>query len=115
MKRSALAESALVISLLCAVCAWSGDDDLKPWEKLGISQTEWIMIRDNRISEDKVQVLLRSGIGIGEYVAKPWKELGLTERAWIAKRRSGLTNYDIELEAKENSTTWKTDSKSVLK
>ena len=39
----------------------------------------------------------------------------MTEREWIAKRRSGLTSYDIELEAKESSKTWKTDSKSVLK
>jgi hypothetical protein len=60
------------------------------------------MIQDNKISLDKVQALLSTGISIGEYIKKPWMELGLTESEWIKKRRAGLTTYDIELEMKTN-------------
>jgi hypothetical protein len=115
MKISALVKLALVACFCSAFSAWCGDDELKPWEKLGISQTEWRMINDNHISEDKVREILTSGIGIGEYIAKPWQSLGLTESNWIDKRRSGLTSYDIELESKPIHRNWKGDSKSTMK
>jgi hypothetical protein len=89
-------------------------DDLKPWEKFGLSQTEWKMILDNRIPEAKIHELLQAGIGIGEYVARPWEKLGLSEREWIAKRRSGLTNYDIELEAGAYRRSAATDSNKSI-
>ena len=115
MNRSTIVMFALFSCLCCAAGAWGADDELKPWEKLGISQTEWKMIGDNHISEKKVNEILAAGIGVGEYVGKPWKSLGLTEREWINKRRSGLTSYDIELEAKPSRQDWKADSKSTLK
>jgi hypothetical protein len=70
-------------------------EEISPWEKLGLSKTEWIMIQDNKIPDEKVEELLKAGIGIGEYVNKPWVNLGMSEEKWINKRRSGLTNDDI--------------------
>jgi hypothetical protein len=102
-----------LMGCLCLVFAVFGQDDLKPWEKYGLSQSEWKTIQDNKISLDKVQVLLSAGIPIGEYSKKPWKELGLTENEWIKKRRAGLSSYDIELEAKLHRPSWKVDPNSV--
>lgn len=78
-------------------------DDLPPWERLGLSLTEWKLIQDNNMPMSKVEHLLRCGIGIGEYFAKPWEKLGISESKWIALRRSGLSSYDIELEVRESS------------
>ena len=75
-------------------------DDNKPWERLGLSLTEWKLIQDNNMPMSKVETLLKDGIGIGEYFNKPWERLDMTETKWIAKRRSGLTSYDIELEVR---------------
>jgi hypothetical protein len=71
-------------------------DEISPWEKLGISKTEWIMIQDNNIPMNKVAELLGAGIGIGEYVEKPWIGLNMNESKWISKRRLGLTNDEIK-------------------
>lgn len=99
-----------VLMFLCLAFASSfGQSDVRPWEKYGLSQSEWKLVQDNNISMDKVQTLLSAGISIGEYCKKPWKGLGLTEGEWIEKRRAGLTAYDIELEAKSKHR-FKTDS-----
>lgn len=75
-------------------------DDTRPWERLGLSITEWNMIQDNHLPMKKVEELLKAGIGISEYFDQPWIKIDLSEGQWIAKRRNGLTSYDIELEAK---------------
>lgn len=82
-------------------------DDPRPWERLGLSLTEWKLITDNNMPMSKVESLLKDGIGISEYFEKPWEPLGMTEAKWIAKRRSGLTNYDIEQQVRmaNNDTT----------
>lgn len=89
-----------------------GQDENKPWEKLGLSQTEWRMITDNNMSMSKVEQLLKDGISIGEYFQKPWESLKMTEDRWIKKRRSGLTSYDIELGAQRDEKGWKKELKS---
>jgi hypothetical protein len=88
-----------------------GQDENKPWEKLGLSQTEWRMITDNNISMSKVEQLLKNGISIGEYSQKPWEPLRMSEENWVKKRRSGLTSYDIELEAQHDAENWKMEVK----
>jgi hypothetical protein len=102
MKRNAGCTGfAGVLMFLClALASFGQGSDARPWEKYGLSQTEWKMIQENHISRDKVQMLLSAGISLGEYCKKPWTGLGLTEGDWIEKRRAGLTSYDIELEAK---------------
>lgn len=71
-------------------------DDSRPWERLGLSLTEWKLIQDNGMPMDMVEKLLKDGIGISEYFSKPWEACNISESEWIEKRRSGLTNYDIE-------------------
>lgn len=93
----------LLFNYLC-----SAQDESRPWEKLGLSQTEWRLINENDISMAKLEQLLKSGISVGEYIQKPWEPLGMSEEKWIKKRRSGLTSYDIELEATMGTTQeWK--------
>lgn len=94
-------------------CLFSGlifaQDELNPWEKLGLSKTEWRLINENNIKMSKVEELLKAGISIGEYIQKPWLPLNLSESSWINKRRSGMTSYDIELENQPSDTNWKKD------
>ena len=51
----------------------SSQDDLRPWERLGLSQTEWKQVKENDVPISKVEKLLKYGIGIGEYLEKPGK------------------------------------------
>ncbi len=102
----------LLNKLLVMICfiplALFSQDDSKPWERLGLSLTEWKLIQDNNMPMSKVEELLKAGIGISEYFRRPWEELGISEAKWIAKRREGLTNYDIELQVRnrrENTYT----------
>ena len=117
-ERRAFVKNNIVIAdlliCLCFALASFSQDNIKPWEKYGLSQSEWKIIQDNKISLDKVPVLLSAGISIGEYSKKPWKKLWLTEGEWIEKRRAGLTAYDIELEVQSNRRQWKVDSKNVV-
>jgi hypothetical protein len=108
--------SKKVSGLCCTACTilllfnylCSAQDESRPWERLGLSQTEWRLINENNISMAKLEQLLKAGISVGEYIQKPWEPLGMSEEKWIKKRRSGLTSYDIELEATMGNTQeWK--------
>jgi len=100
--------ASAILLLLSYFC--SAQDESRPWERLGLSQTEWRLVNENNISMAKLEQLLKSGISVGEYIQKPWEQLGLNEEKWMKKRRSGLTSYDIELEATlGNTQEWKTN------
>ena len=83
-----------------------GQDDIKPWERLGLSLTEWKLIQENNIPVSKVEKLLKNGISISEYIDKPWERLEMKESKWTEKRRAGMSSYDIELEAKLKDQKW---------
>ncbi|MFP4165024.1 MAG: hypothetical protein ACLFQB_14065 [Chitinispirillaceae bacterium] len=102
---------SLVIFFLFISIQASGD---WPWEKYGLSQTEWKMIKDNDIPIPKVEELLEIGVDISEYVQTPWTELGMREEKWLSKRRSGLSSYDIKLEAEKNRDHWSDDVKTGI-
>lgn len=102
----------LILFLLSVTIA---QDEVKPWEKLGLSQTEWKMIKDAGMSIKKVESLLKDGIGIEEYLSKPWENYGLTESEWIKKRRSGMTNYDIQLESSIQNDGLGPDTKNGIR
>ena len=89
-------KNLVVCICILAFLTHAQQDEITPWEKLGISKTEWLLIQDNKIPMSKVAELLTSGIGIGEYVDKPWLRLNMSEDKWISKRRSGLTQEEIE-------------------
>lgn len=102
----------LIFLFLVCIGICYGQEQIEPWERLGLSKTEWIMIEENKMSMSQVEYLLKSGIGISEYFKKPWIELNMTEQKWIEKKRSGMSSYDIEIEAKANNTEWKTEMRS---
>lgn len=99
----------------CIIAAASGQNEIKPWEKYGISQSEWKMTKDNNVSEDKLKAILSSGISVTEYCQKPWKNLGLRETEWMDKRRAGMSEYDIELEAQSDRTGYRQDNRNAMK
>jgi len=103
-------KTLLLLFVLCGILI--AQEENKPWERLGLSLTEWRLIKDNDIKMSKVEELLKVGISIGEYLQKPWEPLNLSEDKWIKKRRLGLTSYDIELEIQNSDTSWKKNMKS---
>jgi hypothetical protein len=107
----------LIFFLIFSVIYVYSQNEITPWEKLGISKTEWIMIQDNNISMNKVAELLGAGIGIGEYIEKPWIGLNMTESKWISKRRSGLTNEEIKNKVKNpaSDSSWTEHNKKNVR
>jgi hypothetical protein len=111
-------KNQLVIVLLLTIASQIfSQDEITPWEKLGISQTEWMMIQEHHLPMSKVGELLQNGIGIREYFNQPWVELRLSESRWIAKRRSGLTNEEIAngISRPKRDDSWKTGNKEIVK
>ena len=99
----------------CCTVAGFGQSNPKPWEQYGISETEWKILLDNKISIAKLKELLAAGINVSEYAQKPWRNLSLTEHEWIEKRRAGMTSYDIEVEQQVKQREWKGDNKGTMK
>jgi hypothetical protein len=91
-----------------------GQQNPKPWENFGLSETEWKMVLENNISVEKLREILRAGIGVGEYVKKPWEKFNMTETRWIAKHRAGMSSYDIEVEATTPPVKYNNDNKNVM-
>lgn len=94
-----------VLSMTVFACFFSANaqDFIPPaqgeketYERLGLSLTEWNLIKESNMPMAKVHRLLEAGISISEYFKKPWVELGVTEGTWIEKREAGLTNEDIK-------------------
>lgn len=102
----------LIFLFFACIAVCYGQEQIDPWERLGLSKTEWIMIEENHMPMNKVEDLLKAGIGISEYFKNPWVELNMTEQKWIEKKRSGMSSYDIEIEAKANNAEWKSEMKS---
>lgn len=74
------------------------ETNLKEWERLGLSTTEWQLIRDNNMPIEKVESLLVIGVGISEYFERPWEGIGLTEEEWLHYRRKGLESLQVYYE-----------------
>ncbi len=102
----------LIFLFFACIAVCYGQEQIDPWERLGLSKTEWIMIEENHMPMRQVEDLLKAGIGIDEYFKKPWVELNMTEQKWIEKKRSGMSSYDIEVEAKASNSEWKNEMKS---
>lgn len=115
MKKGTVTNAAVFLFVLGSATVWGqGRDETKPWEKYGLSQTEWKMISDNNIPMKKINEVLSAGIGIQEYIQKPWQKLRLSESTWIDKRRCGMTSYDIELEMNSNRSGYRDDTRNSL-
>lgn len=71
--------------------------DKKTYDSLGLSEVEWIMVKQHEISMRKLGELLQCGVLVAEYVQNPWMGVGLKEEKWLQLRRSGYTTYDIKL------------------
>jgi hypothetical protein len=66
------------------------------YEKLGLSMTEWMMVKKANMPMDKLYELLETGVSISEYFAKPWEKFEITEEKWLKLRRAGYTDDEIQ-------------------
>jgi hypothetical protein len=69
--------------------------DKEEYEKLGLSQVEWEMIKNSHMSKGKLHHLLKCGISIPEFFKSPWKEMHLSEGEWLDRRCSGQSSVEI--------------------
>ncbi|MCX7727624.1 MAG: hypothetical protein N2053_12340 [Chitinispirillaceae bacterium] len=89
-------EKSLIVIGVIFACVFA-KDEIEPWERLGLSITEWKLIQENKMPMSKVEQLLKDGIGISEYFRKPWDSLGIKEEKWIEMRRAGHSNEEIKI------------------
>jgi hypothetical protein len=69
--------------------------DKEAYEKLGLSETEWVKIKDAKMPLSKVHELMKSGITIAEYFRMPWQELCISENEYIRLRRAGHSDAEV--------------------
>jgi hypothetical protein len=102
-----------VLRFMVFVMLWHGlagsattliPSDKEKYEKLGLSEAEWVLIVDSEMPMARVHELLKSGISISEYFRQPWKKMGISEADWLRQRRSGLSNTDIRSQAQQRRT-----------
>lgn len=65
-------------------------------EELGITNSEFDMVKKHGMSKSRLLQLLEIGILPSEYFSEPWKKLGVTESHWIAEKEAGMSDEDID-------------------
>jgi hypothetical protein len=86
------------VVLLCGLVCGAANltpADKEAYEKLGLSETEWVKIKDANMPLSKVHELMKSGITISEYFKMPWKELCISEDRYIRLRREGHSDAEV--------------------
>jgi hypothetical protein len=78
----------------------------KEWELLGLSQVEWMKIKEANMPMSKVELLLKAGIAISEYFERPWERLGLTEDDWVRNRQLGMEDEDMAPRSQATIDDW---------
>lgn len=96
----------LILALAC-LCPTSADAE--KWgsetpEGLGITQTEFRIVKETGMSKSFLLLLLEIGIRPNEYFKQPWKQLGVTEAYWLNQRRSGMCDDDINRSFHQNKS-----------
>ncbi len=74
--------------------------DKEEYEKLGLSQVEWEMIKNSHMSKAKLHHLLKCGISIPEFFKSPWEELHISESEWLSRRCAGQSSAEIRTSEK---------------
>jgi hypothetical protein len=84
----------LLCGLVCGAATLTPADK-EAYEKLGLSETEWVKIKEAKMPLSKVHELMKSGITISEYFSMPWKELRISEKEYIRLRRTGHSDAEV--------------------
>ncbi len=93
----------LIITLANNLQAASEWDGVKP-DELGITTSEFEMVKAKGISKQKLMELLEIGILPSEYFSEPWKKLGVTESHWYAEKKAGMADDDIDQSYRRQET-----------
>jgi len=96
---------AVVLVCICSVGQHldMSDSEKSQYEKLGLSQVEWQMIKEAEMPIDKVKELISAGISIVQYFEYPWLSLGLSESEWIKRRSLGQVDEHMSTAATPGS------------
>ena len=97
----------LVLSLL------SQSQDMRIWQKHGVTSTEWMIARDSGVSIKKLDKLTLMGVSVRVYVAKPWIAFNIKERWWWSFKGMGLSDEEIETLSSHRRYRYKKPSKKT--
>lgn len=70
--------------------------DKELYEKYGLSETEWILIKEKNIGLDELSEIMSHGVSIHLYISEPWKKLGIDRQKWLKHLREGYTAKEID-------------------
>jgi hypothetical protein len=87
----------IIIITLISICHAQDffSQNLKPWEKLGITSKEYAAANERGISEDSIKIITSYGIGIFEYISEPWKTDSISREKWLEYHKNGFTSKNI--------------------
>lgn len=70
-------------------------DELKPWEKLGITSREWHEAQVRGFPDDSIKIVVSLGLTVSDWFKKPWERFGFTVEAYLAYRLKGYSDEDL--------------------
>lgn len=81
---------------LAALNAFADEWENTTAEDMGISQEEFMKVKESGMSKSRFLKLLEVGISPNEYFSEPWKKLGVTEDHWLNEKKAGMADDDID-------------------
>jgi len=69
--------------------------DKQIYDSLGLSETEWMLVKEHDISMTKLNEIMRIGVSVRRYCDQPWHSLRLEEKEYLELRGSGYSHNDI--------------------
>ncbi len=92
--------------LICTISALLFSQDMRIWEKHGLTSTEWRIAKENGVSVETLDTLTSMGIHVSEYIVSPWDNLGINREQWFEFRSAGMSNSAIaKLNNKQTDST----------
>jgi hypothetical protein len=86
----------LFIVILFSFCFSQSIEELKPWERLGITSKEYHECQLRSFPEDSIKYILKLGIMPSEYFQKPWQSLNIQLLEYFSYRKRGLSDDQIK-------------------
>lgn len=69
--------------------------DRELYQKYGLSETEWRLVREHGIELDELQEIMGIGLSLRDYVNRPWETLGLSRSRYLGLLRRGHTGEAV--------------------
>lgn len=94
------------VLLIFAMFCLSSSEEMRAWEKHGLTSTEWKIAHENKVSVETLDTLTSMGIHVTEYISSPWVKIGITRAQWFEYRSAGMNDSAImRINTKQTDTS----------